>query len=363
MMEFPLLLDPFSIADVKIKNRVVMAPVYTALGSKDSMVTDMMIDYYKERAIGGTGMIVVEAMAVHASGHGMENQVALYKDGVLDGLSKLAKAIKDAGAVAVLQLHHIGKFNTLGKALAPSATTYAFGGAQLSSVEISLQEMDEIKNAFAQAAVLAQKAGFDMVELHGGAGYLLASFFSPHANFRSDDYGGSLEKRARYPLEILKAVKTAVGNKYPVGWRLCADEFLPDGITLEQNLQFVPMLEKAGAAYISPVFGTYESFFLPDIVTLLKKPGYGVTVSGKLKETVKIPVFANGRIIAPQQAEKLLSDNQADAVALGRPLVSDPAFVRKAETGAANTIKACKACDTCMMRIMMGRRIKCDNWK
>lgn len=362
-MEYQNLLRPFTIGDTKIPNRIVMAPVYTAYGSKDSKVTDLMINYYQERALGGTGMIVVEAMAVHSSGHGMEKQIALYQDNVQKGLEKLSRAIKDAGAIAVAQIHHIGKFNTLGKALSPSKATFQFGGAELSSTEISRKEMDDVRDAFANAALIIKNTGFDMVEIHGGAGYLIASFFSPHSNSRNDEYGGSVEKRAKYPLEIVKAVKETVGKNFCVGWRLSVDEKLPDGIRLAHNIEFVPMLEKAGIAYISPVVGSYESFFLPEVMKELKRPGYAVHYSEELRKKVNIPVFANGRIIAPKMAEDIIVKKQADAIALGRPLVSDPRFVYKIKSEKANEIKACKACDKCMMNIMMGKKIKCDNWK
>ncbi len=362
-MEYSQLFSSLSIGNVSLSNRIVMAPVYTALGSQDSNVSDRMIEYYRERAEGGASMIVVEAMAVHSSGHGMQPQVALFKEGVLEGLERLAAAIKGAGAVAVAQIHHIGKFMTAGKALAPSATTFQFGGAKITSHEISRNEMDEIRQAFVDGALLIQKAGFDMVEIHGGGGYLLASFFSPHSNFREDKYGGSLENRALYPLEVVSAVKEAVGDKYPVGWRLAVDEKLPDGTGLEHNLEFVPMLEKAGIAYISPVVGSYESFFLPEVAKDLKKKGNAVHYSEALKKKVNIPVFANGRIIIPDLAEEILKQDQADAVALGRPLVADAMFAKKALENKTKEIKVCKACDQCIMNIMMGKEITCSRWK
>ncbi len=362
-MMYPHLFSPLKMGNLTLSNRITMAPVYTAYASAESTVTDRMIAHYRQRAENRTAMIVVEAMAVHPSGHGLQNQVALYKNGVEKGLEKLAAAIKDTGALAVAQIHHSGKFMTAGTALAPSPLNVQFGGAVINTQEMSRHEMDEIRRAFADAARRIKNTGFDMVELHGGGGYLLASFFSPRSNLRQDEYGGSLENRARYPLEVVHAVKEAVGNAYPVGWRLSVDEKLPDGITLDHNLAFAPMLEKAGIAYISPLVGSYESFFLPDVVKELKKKGNAVHYSHALKKKVAIPVFANGRIITPDIAEEVIQKGQADAVALGRPLLADPLYARKAFEGKAKDIKVCVACDQCMMSIMMGKKIRCDRWK
>jgi 2,4-dienoyl-CoA reductase-like NADH-dependent reductase (Old Yellow Enzyme family) len=360
-MDYPLLFSSLSIGNRVLANRIVMAPVYSCYASPDSMISERMIDHYRQRALGEAAMIVVEAMAVHPSGHMAPNQVLLYRDEAMPGLERLAAAIKEAGSVAVVQIHHTGKFMAGG--LAPSAVPFQLGGAELTPREIERSEMAEIRAAFANVARKVKKAGFDMVEIHGGAGYLLASFLSPHSNFRRDEYGGSLENRARYPLEVVEAVKEAVGTDFPVGWRFLADEMLPDGIKLEENIEFAALMENAGVSYLSPVFGTYESFFIPEVDSFLSMPGYGADYSAALKRHVDIPVFANGRIISPDLAEQILERQQADAVALGRPLIADPLFPQKAREGRAGEIIECKSCKKCMMDIMGGNGIECSRWK
>ncbi len=362
-MKYPELFRSFSIGSITIKNRVVMAPVFTSYGTKDSKVSEEMIEFYKRRAEGDVGLVVVEAMAVHPSGHGMPTQALLSGDDVMPGLSRLAEEIKNSGAVVAAQIHHTGKFIPDGSGLAPSATPFQFGGAEVTPRQMTKGDMKEIRKAFAAGAKRIKDAGFDMVEIHGGAGYLLASFLSPHSNHRQDEYGGSPENMARYPLEVVAAIKDSVGPDYPVGWRMLVDELLPDGITIEDNLKYAPMLEEAGIAYLSPVAGTYESFFLDDNPKLLAKPGYGIHYTEALKERVGIPVFANGRIIDPNLAEEILKNNKADAVALGRPLVADPDFVKKAYSGNASEILSCQACHKCMIQIMGGKGIKCKMWK
>jgi len=176
--------------------------------------------------------------------------------------------------------------------------------------------------------VRAQKAGFDMVELHGGTGYLLSQFVSPRSNKREDAYGGAIENRIRFSLEVLKRVKDLVGD-FPVGYRFLADEWLPDGLHLEESTVLAKALEENGVAYISVMGGTYESFFLPDIIKNTQRPGYMVSLAAAIKKEVKVPVTTAGRISTPLRAESILQEKKADLIGLARMLWVDPDWPKK----------------------------------
>jgi 2,4-dienoyl-CoA reductase (NADPH2) len=202
-----------------------------------------------------------------------------------------------------------------------------------------------------------------MVELHGGTGYLLASFVSPRTNQRTDDYGGTLEKRLRFPLEVLAAVRDAAGVRFPVGYRFLADEWLPDGLKPAEALHLATALEKGGAAYLSVLAGTYESFFLPEVVERSRQPGYMAELAGAVKRVVSIPVIAAGRMATPALAESVVAKGQADLIGLARVMLADPDWVRKAREGRESEIVACRQdCDACMNQVMGGRSVVCASW-
>jgi len=210
--------------------------------------------------------------------------------------------------------------------------------------------------------VRVQKAGFDLVELHGGTGYLLSQFVSPRTNKREDAYGGTIEKRGRFSLEVLKRVKDAVGD-FPVGYRFLADEWLPDGLQLNESLVLAKALAENGVAYISVMGGTYESFFLPHIVKKSQRPGYMVSLAAAVKKEVKAPVITAGRISTPARAEAILQNKEADLIGLARMLWVDPEWPKKAREGRDNAILKCSPkCDACFKVVMKGRPALCTRW-
>ncbi|MDY7037509.1 MAG: hypothetical protein SV375_15260 [Thermodesulfobacteriota bacterium] len=202
-----------------------------------------------------------------------------------------------------------------------------------------------------------------MVELHGGTGYLLSQFVSPRTNKRSDRYGGSIENRIKFPLEVLKRVKDRVGN-FPVGYRFLADEWLPDGLHGNESIILAKALEENGVAYISAMGGTYESFFLPEIIKKSKKPGYMASLAGAIKKEVRVPVIAAGRISTPAKAESLLKEKTTDLIGLARMLWVDPQWPAKTRKGQERIISKCRSkCDVRMRLIMQGRPAVCPRWR
>jgi len=357
----PHLFSRISVGGKELKNRLTMAPLYLGYAGEGGTVSEILLEHYRLMAKSGVGMVVVENSTVdHPTGSGSNRTLRTDTDESLAGLAQLAAAIKEQGTVACLQLNHAGRFAGIADpALAPSAVQ-TFGRMPRA---LTKEEMRTIAKKFAEAAVRVKKAGFDMVELHGGTGYLLSSFISPRTNKREDEYGGSLENRQRFPLEVVRQVKAAIGN-FPVGYRFMADEWLPDGLKLAESVQYARTLGAAGVAYISVMGGTYESFFLPDVVQASRKEGYMVDLAAAIKKEVNIPVIAAGRISTGAFAESILTGGKADLIGLARVLWADPEWPSKVKEGRENEIVHCAPdCDeTCTKLVTKGKTAFCVRW-
>jgi NADPH2 dehydrogenase len=278
----------------------------------------------------------------------------------LEGLKLLAHTIHREGALACLQINHAGRFASAAAVpLAPSAME-TFGRVPEA---LDHNGIKRIVGQFVAAANLCRSAGFDMIELHGGTGYLLAQFLSPRTNRRTDAYGGSLQNRQQFALEVVAAVRQAVGD-FPVGYRFLADEWMPDGLQLGESQQFARSLSDCGVAYISVMGGTYESFALPHIVAQSKEPGYMLNLSAAIKSQVNVPVIAAGRLSTGAVAEKALAERQADLIGLARVLWADPNWPLKVRTGREHEIVHCNPdCgDACRQMVMKGYPALCVQW-
>jgi 2,4-dienoyl-CoA reductase (NADPH2) len=356
---YPHLFSPLPIAGLELKNRLTMAPLYLGYAGEGGTVSGLMLDHYRLMARSGVALVVVENATVdHPAGSGADRTLRVDTDEGLDGLARLAAAIQGEGALACLQINHAGRFARVPEPLAPSPVE-TFGRLPRA---LTPAEMAEIAGKFAAAARRVKQAGFDMVELHGGTGYLLAQFVSPRTNRRQDDYGGSLSRRQRFPLEVVAAVRAAVGD-FPVGYRFLADEWLPDGLKPAESGQFARALAGAGIAYLSVMGGTYDSFFLPEIVEKCRQPGYMADLAAAVKKEVNLPVIAAGRIATGALAEQILARGDADLLGLARVLWADPEWPRKVQQGREEEIIACEAdCDTCMQLVLRGKPAFCVRW-
>lgn len=362
MKNFKTLFTPLKIGSLTLKNRITLAPMFLCYGNKDGTVSEKMIEFYARRAKAGVSLLVVEASAVDAKGAGSPRMIRVDDDRFIPGLGRLAGAIKDAGGRAVLQIYHGGRFSLTPVAPSP-VETYLAPETKIIPKEMAAGEIKEVINKFGDAAKRAKTAGFDGIEIHGATGYLLVQFISPRTNKRKDEYGGPLENRMRFPLEVIASVKKQVGKDYLVGYRFIPDEWLPDGFTLNEGKILAKRLERAGVNYLSCNTGTYESWALPEIMKLTAKPGYQVDVTHEIKKEVKIPVFANGRITTPELADEIITSGKADAVALARPLFADPEFVQKTLDGKTDSIVKCMNDHICMRNTMQGMDAICSQWK
>ncbi|MDO8490556.1 MAG: FAD-dependent oxidoreductase, partial [Dehalococcoidia bacterium] len=295
---------------------------------------------------GGTGMVIVEITCVdHPLGIAITRQLAADDDKYLPGLSELADAIKRHGARAVLQLHHAGRESHAEnlQPVAPSAVTLGVRGARVPR-ELTIAEIQGLVQKFAGAAARAKKAGFDAVEIHGAHYYLIGQFLSPASNQRKDAYGGNVQNRARFLLEVIEAVRAAVGKDYPMWARLNGREFgIQNGLTLEDGVEIARMAQQAGVDMLHiSAWGMGEHAALPSPFI----PGELLPLAEAVKKVATVPVMAVGRLNV-ELAEKALAEGKADLVSIGRGLICDPELANKAASGRADEIVPCIACLKC----------------
>lgn len=333
--EFKNLFSPIKINSMEVKNRIFMPPMGTMYAKINGEVTDRLIAYYVERGRGGVGCIVVEFTNVRRGGNTNDlANTALYDDGMIPGYRKLVDAVHATGTKIAIQLAHAGRRShskVIGEIpVAPSAIPRLNGDMPR---ELTLEEIQAIIEDFALAAVRAKKAGFDAVNLHMAHGYLINQFLSPRSNQRKDQYGGDLEGRSRFAIEILRRTREKVGKDFPITCRLCGDEVIPGGFGISESRVVARKLEENGADAIDVSGGSNEGLYGSGAAPSYRPMGFLTPFSKAIKEVVTIPVGVAGRIHDPRLAEKLLEEGKADFICLGRPLIADPELPRKLYEG------------------------------
>ncbi|HHW57141.1 MAG TPA: FAD-dependent oxidoreductase [Clostridia bacterium] len=359
-MEFT---KPIKLGTLELKNRVVMAPVKTGYSTIDGQVTNELVQYYVNRAKGGVGLIVLESAYVDPSGKEIPRQLGIYDDSMVEGLRRLIAPLQEAGSKVAVYINHAGRVaNTMATKLpliAPSSVACPSIGVEPQA--IPHDEIKKWQRAYIDAAIRAYKAGADALEIQFGHGYLIHQFLSPHTNKREDEYGGSFENRIRFGIEILEGIQKEIGRNFPIIVRISANEFLPDGWTLEDAIKLAKILEKKGVQAIDVSLGSMCEFAPVTMQTLGTNKGQSWEYASKIKKELDIPVIAVGRINSPELAEEILSSDKADLVALGRPLVADPLFIEKAVSGRTKEIRRCLACHQgCFDELRGGRRFGCN---
>lgn len=320
----PRLLDPISIGTLRLKNRIVMPPMATNKATSNGEVTESQIKHYTERAK-GVGLIIVEHSYVTPSGKLSLNQLGIYDDKLIPGLSKLVKAVHRHRTPITVQINHAGgrtMSSVIGAQPVGPSPVLVF---QETPRELNIEEIDELVEAFSRAARRAVEAGFDVVEVHGAHGFLLNQFLSPLTNKRGDEYGGSLEKRTRFPIRVFKRVRKEVGRDFPLLYRLGADDFREGGLSLEDTKVFAEMLVGAGVDAIDVSGGIGGSN-----PQGLSGQGYLFHLAEGIKKVVKVPVVGVGGIAEAEFADKAVREGKVDLVAVGRALLADPEWAMKA---------------------------------
>ena len=337
--QFDRLLQPDSIGTMSLKNRMIMAPLVTNYASENGGVTQRVIDYYQARAKGGIGLIIVEAACVDSSGgKTFPRQLLVDDDRLVVELEKLVGAIHQHGAKAALQIHHGGRVAssryTGNEPVAPSPIPSRTGETPR---QLTGEEIEDLIVRFIQAGVRAKKAGFDGVEVHGTHGYLISQFLSAASNKRDDQYGGSVEKRARFLLEVLRGIRQEIGREYPVWCRLSGvEEGVENGITIEEAIQVARMAEDAGS----------DAVHVSGILSSPGEPGALLPLAEKIRKAVSSPVIAVMKI-DPTLGESALQAGQADFIAFGRTLFTDPNLPNKVFSGRIDEIEPCIYCNAC----------------
>ncbi len=361
--KYPRLFQTGYIGRLQLKNRLVKAATVTGLAGMDGCVTERLIRHYAELARGGAGLITTGATYIDDIASEGYYQLGVSRNEHRPGLMWLADTIKVNGARACLQLHHCGIQRTLrappikSASRIPWAQLYA-GGAPFPE-ELTFEEIREIVKAFGNAALRAKQAGFDMIEVHGGHGYLVTDFLSPHYNKRTDWYGGSLTNRMRFLLEIVADIRTKIGHDYPLSIRLSGSDYEEeDPITIDETKEVAKALEKAGVNVLHMSGGDHQHID-KESVSAYWPLAYNVWAAEEVKKVVKIPVIASGAITSPELAEKILEEGKGDFIGMGRPLLADPYFPQKAQEGRPEDICPCIRCCDCTERGVKIGSINC----
>jgi 2,4-dienoyl-CoA reductase-like NADH-dependent reductase (Old Yellow Enzyme family) len=360
-----VLLTPARIGPVEIKNRIVMPPMTTRTSDAEGFVTDDSVAYYMARVRGGTGLITVEMASPEKAGRHRRHEVGIYDDRFIPGLTRLVGEIHGGGAKASIQLGHGGghtRIDICGETpIAPSAIPHPVYETTFETIipqEMTKERIAQTTAAYVAAALRARAAGFDCVEVHAAHGYLISQFHAPFENRRSDEYGGSLENRARFGLDVLRAVKAAV-PELGVIYRLSVEDFFPGGLPYSEGRQIAIWAAAAGADALHVTAGHYRS--LPSAQVVLPPMNLPdatfLDFAADVKKHIGVPVIAVGRLGDPATAEAAVATGKTDFVALGRTLVADPQWVNKVAHG--EPIRRCLACNTCINEMRGGARIGC----
>ena len=399
-MSYDMLFSPMKIGNVEIKNRIVMAPMCMGFGQYNGCATETMMNYYEERAKGGVGLIFTEITRINdITGASSFGQLGMSHDYQIPALREMADRIHKHNCKIMVELHHPGRQNLglmigtvpicnvgsklmgnlytkiLTQAVIPQGKklqdkhivprTVAPSKCERSKMsdsvnrELSVKEIKRIICQFVEGAVRVKKAGCDGVELHAAHGYLIQQFLSPNTNKRTDQYGGSLENRMRFLLEIIDGIRLNCGKDFPIVVRLTVDEMYSEigqngkGYNLEEGIKMAKILNDKGIDAIdvsSAAYDTFNYWLEPTTFT----PGWRKYLANEVKKVVDIPVIAANLIRSPKQAEMQLEEGTQDFISLGRPLIVDPHWPNKVKSGDEKLIKRCVCCLYCFESMMKG---------
>jgi 2,4-dienoyl-CoA reductase-like NADH-dependent reductase (Old Yellow Enzyme family)/thioredoxin reductase len=351
-----------ALGGIKLPNRLLMAPVKTGLGATDGTVTEQQIAYYRRRAEGGVGAIIVEPCYVDPIGKEHPRQLGIDDENKIGGLRRLVDAIHEGGALAIAHLNHAGRAaNPRASGRAPEApsdmTCVSTGQA---AVAMARERIVDVIRAFAEGAGHASRAGFDAVELQCGLGYLVAQFLSRRTNRRTDEYGGDGSRRERFVYDVVRAMLDVLAGQLPLVARISATEGVDGGLDFGDAVRLTRWLRVWGVAAVHVVSGSacdsppvyFQHMSLPE--------GDNEEMAAHIKQTVDLPVIVAGRLGAPERIHRALEDERADFVALGRPLVADPDLPRKMSAGHPDHVIECGSClQGCLTSVKAGGGIAC----
>ena len=320
----PALTEPLQIRDVTLRNRLWFPPVARDQATPDGLATDAHVEAYDALARGGVGTVVVEHSFVLADGRYSARQLGVDRDETIPGLARIAAAIRTGGATPILQISFAGARTSVGRRVGPSAIPLP--GEDEAPEELPAAEIPSVVEAFGRAATRARRAGFAGAEIHSAHGFLLSEFLSPLANRRTDGYGGHLRARTRLALEVVEACRTSAAAGFLIGLRLGADDGLPGGLVPDNAARVATWLAQAGVDYVSVSGGLCGS--RPKSAAGVQ--GYYFPQAELVRAAVTVPVVGVGGVTDPAVARRGIEENRRDLVAVGRALVADPLWARRA---------------------------------
>ena len=354
MTAYPNMLAPLDLGFVTLKNRVLMGSMHTGL--EETGDWNRVAEFYAERARGGVGLMVTGGIGPNLEGSVLPGAAMMTSDKDVTNHAIVTDRVHQAGGLIAMQILHAGRYAYGPKCVAPSpvkSPISPFPPNELNEDGIEKQISDIVN-----AAKLAQRAGYDGVEIMGSEGYFLNQFLVTHTNKRTDRWGGSYENRMRLPIEVVRRTREAVGAEFIIIYRLSMIDLVPNGSTHEEVVQLAREIEKAGATILNTGIGWHEAR-IPTIATSVPRAAFA-WVTKKLMGKVSIPVITSNRINTPEVAEEVLSTGCADMVSLARPMLADAHFVRKAAEGHGNRIAPCIACNqACLDHTFSGKLTTC----
>ncbi len=355
--KFPNLFSPLKIGGVTLKNRIISAPMTYPILTSDGCLTPEAIAFYELRAKGGAAVVTVSEVIVDSkTGKYYPIQVILDAPNAKDSLAMAARAIKRHGAIPSIELSHGGKYAIVegGVSFGPSDD---YENGEMTARAMTKEKIREIIDAYGRAAKMTKDAGFEMMLIHAGHGWLLQQFLSPSTNKRTDEYGGSVQNRARFALEVLEKVRSVVGPGFPLELRISADEYMEGGYSFDDIITFAKLVEcKIDLLQVST--GAHHGSFDKTHPSMFMERGVNVHFAQELKKHIEIPVSTIGALNEPQMMDDIIQSGRADAVVMARALLADPYLPKKAYTGRDDEIVRCCRCFTCMAeRMTTGLRI------
>jgi mycofactocin system FadH/OYE family oxidoreductase 2 len=359
--QFKFLFSPLTIGKVVVPNRISFSAHLTNF-AESCLPSERHAFYYAARARGGAGLIITEEQSVHPTDRAYEKLIEAFRFESIPGFRKITRAVHEYETKIFAQLNHNGQQCNGALSRLPAWAPSSVPDPMFREMpkEMEVEDIREVLQFFCQSAIYAREGGFDGIELQFGHSSLARQFLSPLTNLRVDEYGGNFEKRLRYPIELLKAVRETIGEDFTLGIRLCADEMAWGGITLDDAKTIAQALEATGAIdFMDLSLSTFYNLYL--VGGSMHMPlGYTVPLAAGIKEAIRLPVFATGRINDPVLAEKILAAGQADMIGMVRSQICDPNFSRKAKEGRLEEIRYCVADNqNCYGRVGFNRSIGC----
>jgi len=357
-----ILFETTEINGMKMKNRFVRSATYEAMAELDGTVRNQLSDYVKDLCRGEVGLIISGHTHVARIGQAGPRQMGIYSDAMIDGLKRVTSVVHENGGVIAAQLAHAGQKGIGKEEYAAQGPSELIKDGAIQATEMTTDDIKFTISAFGDAAARAVRSDFDAIQIHSAHGYLLSQFLSPYYNKRKDEYGGSIDNRARLLLMVYNEIRQRVGKSFPIMAKINSEDFLTGGLTVKEMLDVAHMLEDHGMDAIEMSGGTFESGdLIPSRVSTSKskeREAYYRKAAEAYKREIKIPLILVGGFLSFDVAEEAVASGQADYIALSRPLVREPHLVKRWAGGDRSKAK-CISCNKCFSTLYKKEALHC----